>query len=115
MPTAGKTIMAGLFPTTFEVTSDMVDGRHCIVRQTIWPGRLFWPHVHVNEDQVIIVVKGQLGVRVGEREWTAAAGEIVYRPKGVPTPYGTRPPKRSKCWRLRRRADSTDTSPRKAK
>ncbi len=76
--------MAGPVPTTFEITSDMVGGHYCIVRQTIAAGCLFWPHVHVNEDQVLVVIKGQLGVRVGEREWTAIAGEIVYRPKGVP-------------------------------
>lgn len=81
---AGQTFMAGPVPTTFEVTSEMVDGSYCVVRQTISPGQLFWPHVHTNEDQVIVVLKGELGARVGEREWTSGPGAVVHRPKGVP-------------------------------
>ena len=83
-PVAGQTSMAGPVPTTCEVTADLVGGAYCVVRQTIPPGQLFWPHVHTVEDQVIVVLKGQLGARVGEREWTSGPGEVVYRPKGVP-------------------------------
>ncbi len=83
-PVAGETIMAGPVPTRFEVTADMVDGAYCVVRQTIKPGELFWPHVHATETQVIVVLKGQLGARVGDREWTSGPGEVVDRPKGVP-------------------------------
>jgi quercetin dioxygenase-like cupin family protein len=83
-PRQGQTVMAGAVPTTFEVTAAMVGGAYCIVRQTIAVGQLFWPHVHVNETQVIVLLRGTLGVRVGEREWTARAGEVVYREKGQP-------------------------------
>ena len=83
-PIAGQTIMAGPLATTFEVTADMVGGAYCIVRQCIAPGQLFWPHVHAIQDQVIVVVKGRLGARVGDREWTAGPGEVVHRPRGVP-------------------------------
>lgn len=83
-PRAGETIMAGTVPTKFEVTADMVGGAYCMVRQELAPQQLFWPHIHTTEDQVIIVLKGRLGVRVGDREWAAAAGEVIYRPHGVP-------------------------------
>ena len=83
-PAAGVTFKSGPMSTTFEITSDMVGGHYCIVRQTIAPGQLFWPHMHQNEDQVIVVLKGTLGVRVSDREWSAGAGEIVHRPKGEP-------------------------------
>jgi mannose-6-phosphate isomerase-like protein (cupin superfamily) len=83
-PTVGQTIMAGPLATTFLVTGDMVGGAYCVVRQTVRVGQLFWPHIHVNEDQVIIVLSGRLGVRVGDREWTVGAGESAYRPKGQP-------------------------------
>jgi mannose-6-phosphate isomerase-like protein (cupin superfamily) len=83
-PAKGQTFKSGPIDTMFEVTSEMVGGRYCAVRQSIEPGQLFWPHVHANEDQVIVVLKGALGVRVGAREWSAGSGEIVYRPKGEP-------------------------------
>ncbi|WP_049746291.1 cupin domain-containing protein [Mycolicibacterium goodii] len=80
----GTTVQAGPLATTFEITGEMVDNAYCVVRQTVKAGTLFWPHVHVNEDQVITVLSGELGVRVGDREWTASAGDTVYRPKGIP-------------------------------
>ncbi|KXF54726.1 hypothetical protein AXA44_05730 [Rhodococcus sp. SC4] len=80
----GTTVLAGPLETTFEITGDMVGGAYCVVRQTVKAGSLFWPHIHVNEDQVIVVLSGELGVRVGDEEWTASAGETVYRPKGLP-------------------------------
>ena len=83
-PKAGQTIMAGPLATTFVVTAEMVGGAYCIVRQTVQVGQLFWPHVHVNEDQVILVISGELGVRVGDKEWTVGPGETAYRPKGLP-------------------------------
>jgi mannose-6-phosphate isomerase-like protein (cupin superfamily) len=83
-PNPGETVLVGSIPTKFEVTAEMVAGAYCIVRQTLRPGQLFWPHVHQNEDQVIFVVRGTMGVRVGEKEWTVSAGEIVYRPKRIP-------------------------------
>lgn len=83
-PLIGKTVMAGKIETKFEITSDMVDQAYCIVRQSIVPGQLFWPHVHQNEVQVIVVLHGTLGVRVGDREWHAKAGELVHRPKQIP-------------------------------
>ena len=83
-PVQGQTVQAGPMQALFEVTSAMVDGHYSLVRQTIAPGSLFWPHVHTNEDQVIIVLKGHLGAKVGEREWTASPGEVIHRPKTVP-------------------------------
>jgi quercetin dioxygenase-like cupin family protein len=83
-PHAGETVMAGTVPTKFEITAEMVGGAYCIVRQSIAPGQLFWPHIHQVEDQIIVVLRGSLGVRVGDREWTAQAGEVVYRPHGEP-------------------------------
>jgi quercetin dioxygenase-like cupin family protein len=101
-PAAGVVFKSDPIATKFEITSDMVGGHYCIVRQSIAPGQLFWPHEHRNEDQVIVVLRGAIGARVGDREWSARAGEIVYRPKGQPhaiwnagdetTEFSARPP-----------------------
>lgn len=76
--------MVGSVPTTFRVLGEMVSGAYSVVEQAVAPGRLLWPHVHSDHDQVAIVLAGALGVRVGDREWTALPHEIVYRPRGVP-------------------------------
>lgn len=80
----GQTVISGSLATTFLVTGDMVDGAYCVTKQTIAPGQLFWPHVHTTEDQVVVVLSGELGVRVGDTEWTVGPGEVAYRPHGLP-------------------------------
>jgi mannose-6-phosphate isomerase-like protein (cupin superfamily) len=81
---AGANFLSGGVPTLMEVTSQMVEGAYCVVRQKVEPGKLFWPHMHSREEQVIIVLSGEIGVRVGDDEWTVAAGEIAYRPRDLP-------------------------------
>ena len=83
-PRAGDKIMAGRVPLTFEVTQDMVGGAYCALRQSVVPGQLFWPHIHAQEDQVIVVLTGELGVRVGDNEWVTSAGQVAFLPKGIP-------------------------------
>ena len=80
----GQTLQTGPLLTKFEITSGMVQGRYCMVRQTIAPGKLFWPHLHLNEDQVIIVLSGRIGARVGDCEWSAGIGDVIYRPRQAP-------------------------------
>lgn len=79
-----REILVGTLPTTFRVLADVVGGAFSIVEQTVSPGVLVWPHVHTDHDQVAIVLSGTLGVRVGDREWTAGPGDIAIRPRQVP-------------------------------
>lgn len=83
-PIADRQILVGTLPTTFRVLADAVGGAFSIVEQTVAPGVLVWPHVHTDHDQVAIVISGELGVRVGDREWTAGPGEIAVRPRHIP-------------------------------
>jgi quercetin dioxygenase-like cupin family protein len=83
-PAVGQTVMVGTVSTTFVILGDMVEGRYSAVEQLIRPGQLVWPHVHTEHDQVALVLEGEIGVRVGDTEWTAFAGELAYRPRGLP-------------------------------
>jgi len=83
-PEQGVTVRTGGISTLFEVTAATVDGAYGLVRQVVPPGLLMWPHVHTHEDQVAVVLRGRLGVRVGEREWVAGEGEVVIRPRAIP-------------------------------
>lgn len=81
-PLLGQEVMVGKLPTRFEVPAAEVDGAYSLVRQVIPAGVLMLPHTHRNEDQVAVVLCGELGVLVGDREWTAKVGEVVVRPRG---------------------------------
>ena len=41
-------------------------------------------HVHTREDEAVYVIEGVLTVRVGERTFEAAAGHLVWLPRGEP-------------------------------
>lgn len=83
-PIADREILVGTLPTTFRVLADAVGGAFSIVEQTVSPGVLVWPHTHTDHDQIAIVISGALGVRVGDREWTAGPGDIAFRPRQIP-------------------------------
>ena len=83
-PTLGTQVLVGTLPTTFRLLAETVDGAFSMVEQTVEPGVLVWPHVHTMHDQVAVILSGQLGVRVGDREWTAQPGEVVARPRHIP-------------------------------
>jgi quercetin dioxygenase-like cupin family protein len=84
VPSVDQEILVGTLPTTFRVLAETVGGAFSIVEQTVAPGVLVWPHSHRDHDQVAIVISGALGVRVGDREWTARAGDIAVRPRHIP-------------------------------
>lgn len=82
-PSLGQQVMVGKLPTTFEILASQVTDAYSVVRQIIPPGVLMIPHTHENEDQVAIVLRGHLGVLVGDREWGVGPGEIAVRPRGL--------------------------------
>lgn len=41
-------------------------------------------HVHQREDEYFYVLEGVLSVRMGEEEFEAAAGSLVFQPRGIP-------------------------------
>ena len=47
-------------------------------------GTMVPPHVHTIEDEFIYIAEGELEVMVGDKKYTAAAGDLVKLPKNVP-------------------------------
>ncbi|MER5199798.1 cupin domain-containing protein [Streptomyces sp. NPDC002755] len=83
-PRQDQQVTIGGIPTLFRALGSDSGGALSIVEQSIAPGTLFWPHVHTDHDQVNIVLDGELGVRIGDREWNAAAGETIVKPRMIP-------------------------------
>ncbi|MEU9856327.1 phosphomannose isomerase type II C-terminal cupin domain [Streptomyces sp. NPDC047974] len=50
---------------------------------TIDPGRQVSLHRHARRDEWWTVLDGPLDVQVGDRAWTAAAGERIWIPRGL--------------------------------
>lgn len=52
--------------------------------ETVPPGGGPPPHVHRAEDEVFIVTEGEITFLSGDRSWVAAAGAVVFAPRGIP-------------------------------
>ena len=49
------------------------------------PGALAGPpHTHEREDELSIVLEGEVGVQIGDEVYTAGPGTYVRKPRGVP-------------------------------
>ena len=48
------------------------------------PGHGIPPHVHDREDELIYVVEGEFGVMLGDKNFTAKAGDQIFFPKHIP-------------------------------
>lgn len=91
-PGAGRELPGILFKVAAADTA----GSFSIVEHPYDPGVLIPPHVHANADQVAYVIEGEVGIKIGDDVFEAAAGSYVVKPHGVPhahwnaMPYGAR-------------------------
>jgi quercetin dioxygenase-like cupin family protein len=79
-PGEGRTLPGILF----KVAAHEAAGAFSIVEHPYPPGVLIPPHVHDAADQVTYVIEGEIGVRVGDDVFQAAAGAYVIKPSGIP-------------------------------
>jgi quercetin dioxygenase-like cupin family protein len=66
-----------------KVPTDALEGRLFAFEGELPPGQLIPPHVHTNEDEVTIVRSGSMTVDLGGRMYTASAGSVVVKPRGI--------------------------------
>ncbi len=73
----------GRLATIFKVRSQFVDGRLTIVEHTLAAGCLGAPlHRHSREDELSIVLAGELGALLGNDVVAAGPGSYVLKPRG---------------------------------
>jgi quercetin dioxygenase-like cupin family protein len=53
---------------------------HCYFRKGFTPP----PHFHQLEDESFYILEGKMEFQIGEKKFTASAGEFVVAPKGIP-------------------------------
>jgi quercetin dioxygenase-like cupin family protein len=69
---------------TFLATGDETGGAATVFESRIEPGEGPPVHLHLREDELIYVIEGRLRVRLGETIEGAAAGSLIFLPRGVP-------------------------------
>ena len=69
----------------FMIEGEATDGAFSLVEHPLPPRALGAPvHTHRNEDEYSYVLEGRIGVQLGETVLEASAGELVFKPRGVP-------------------------------
>jgi quercetin dioxygenase-like cupin family protein len=83
-PGAGKTVM--LFGVRFSYKVETADsgGTLAIMEVEIPAHTLVKPHNHTREDEFSLVLDGTVGVRVGDREFSAGPGSYLVKPRHTP-------------------------------
>lgn len=66
-----------------KVPADAFDGRMFIFEGTFFPGMFVPPHTHTREDEVTVILSGELTIDIGGRVSTALPGALVIKPRGV--------------------------------
>ena len=80
----GASVSLGGVGVDFKVPGGMTDGAFSIVEHPLDPGRLIPPHIHHREDELSYVVSGEIGVRIGDRDYVAGPGSYVFKPRNIP-------------------------------
>lgn len=70
--------------TIFKVSTEDTRGTLSIWEHPYPPGVLVPPHAHASHDQVMFVIEGVVGARIGDEEFTARPGAYLNKPRGVP-------------------------------
>jgi quercetin dioxygenase-like cupin family protein len=67
----------------FLVSGAETGNRFALVTHPIEPGWFSPPHTHSREDEYSYILEGQFGFEIGDREFEAGAGSLVFKPRNV--------------------------------
>ena len=83
----GRAVDMGGFGARFLLSGDAMS----LVEHPVAPRTLAAPlHTHVNEDEYTLVLEGELGVQIGDEVMYATAGDLVFKPRGIPHAFWNR-------------------------
>ncbi len=70
--------------TTFKVFAEDTGGALSVWEHPYAPGVLVPPHAHAAHDQIMYVIEGVVGARIGDHEFVTGPGAYFNKPRGVP-------------------------------
>ncbi len=76
-------VQIGGLGVIFRLRGQATGGAFSLVEHPIAPGTLVPPHTHSREDEYSYVLEGEVGVRIGDQDFLAKAGDIIMKPRGV--------------------------------
>ncbi len=83
-PKEGKAVWMGGIGVVFKLFGKDTGGAFSIVEHPIRPKTLVPPHMHADEDEFSFVVKGKVGVRIGDQIAIAGPGSYILKPRNIP-------------------------------
>lgn len=93
----GRVVLQGGLGVIGKVAGDEVGGSYSVVEHPLEPGVLGAPpHTHADTDEVSFVIEGEIGVMIGDDEFTAGPGAYVVKPRGVPHTFWNPGPERAR-------------------
>ena len=81
----GEGEAAGLAPgigVVFKIDGEDLGGAVSIVEQPFEVGALVPPHIHTQEDEISVVLEGEVGFRSEEKEVVLGPGGYIVKPRG---------------------------------
>jgi len=67
----------------FLVSGSETGGHFALVTHPVEAGWFSPPHTHTREDEYSYILEGQFGFEIGDREFEAGAGSLVFKPREV--------------------------------
>lgn len=80
----GKKLNVMGHSVTVILSKQETEGNQYVFEVVTPPGHGIPPHVHDREDELIYVVEGEYAILVGDKQFTAKAGDEIYFPKHIP-------------------------------
>lgn len=82
-PSSRPMLAMGGTSHVFNLVSQDTGGQLALMEATLQPHTLVMPHSHTYEDELLIPLEGEAGMRAGDQEYTLSAGFIIFTPRGT--------------------------------
>jgi quercetin dioxygenase-like cupin family protein len=84
-PAEGSYVQIGGLGVRHMIEADRTGGSFSMVEHPLAPRSLGSPiHTHTHEDEYSYIVEGTIGVQIGDETLEAHAGDLVFKPRGIP-------------------------------
>ena len=83
-PNEGEAVHLYALGVRFMIDGETTGGAFSLVEHPLPPRALGAPlHTHRNEDEYSYVLEGRIGIQLGDDILEAAAGDLVFKPRGI--------------------------------
>lgn len=83
-PDTGVALLLGTDRVVLKLDGATTGGALAVVEHQMEPGTLGPPHIHEHENELSYVLEGEIGIRIGDRDFRLTQGMYVFKPCGMP-------------------------------